>query len=121
MKRKREEQSFDSKSCENVLKTLSSHPWAWIIEEPKAEYWKINKNTYKKIVKHPMGIKCIREKLEKKRYTSKEEFIEDVNMIWMNFRKFKLCQNTKLMIDTLEETFNILLRNKSDQGSNNQK
>jgi len=75
--------------CAKALKMIMKNPAAGAFLVPVD--WKVLKlPTYPKIVKHPMDLGTISNKLEDRRYGKVEEFVADVNLVWTNAKLFNL-------------------------------
>ncbi|KAL2081458.1 hypothetical protein ACEWY4_023311 [Coilia grayii] len=71
--------------CRMLLAELESHPDAWPFLNP------VNSKAvpgYRKVIKKPMDLSTIREKLANNQYLNLETFIIDVNLIFDNCEKF---------------------------------
>ncbi|XP_042566548.1 bromodomain adjacent to zinc finger domain protein 2B isoform X3 [Clupea harengus] len=71
--------------CRMLLAELESHPDAWPFLTP------VNSKTvpgYRKVIRKPMDLSTIREKLANNQYLNLETFIIDVNLIFDNCEKF---------------------------------
>ena len=76
-------------SCSKTLKALMKNPAAGAFLVPVD--WKgLQLPTYPKIVKHPMDLGTILQKLEGSKYASVEAFLADVKLVWSNARLFNL-------------------------------
>ena len=72
-----------------TLKALTRNPAAGAFLIPVD--WKALKlPTYPKIVKHPMDLGTIQQKLESSRYGKVQDFIADVKLVWSNAKAFNL-------------------------------
>jgi len=75
--------------CAKVLKTIMKNPAAGAFLIPVD--WKALKlPTYPKIVKNPMDLGTVQQKLESGRYGKVEDFISDVQLVWKNAKLFNL-------------------------------
>lgn len=52
------------------------------------EWKKLGLYDYPKIIKHPMSIHSIRRKLSASKYSSFEQVIKDLDLIWSNCREY---------------------------------
>jgi len=71
--------------CEKLLDDLSSHDDAWPFLDP------VNTRqfpTYKKVIKTPIDLATIRTKLQQNNYKTKENFLQDVRLIFDNCETF---------------------------------
>lgn len=75
------------KACSTVLKTLQRAPAAYAFLQPVD--WKALKlPTYPKMIKHPMDLSTVENKLNNGRYAAVADFTSDVNQIWDNAHIF---------------------------------
>lgn len=68
--------------------------------------WKgLGLDDYPKIVKKPMDLSTVRQKVNKNKYTSDEEFYEDVMQIWINCKSYNIAESEIYrMAEDLERT-----------------
>lgn len=105
MTTKRMKFSFISQ-CKELLQDLKNHPWSWPFKTPiKPEEWNLDANYYFAVVKFPMDLSRIEEKLDKNEYDNVESFANDVRKIWKNSKMFNLEEKLKKMVDTLDCIF----------------
>jgi hypothetical protein len=72
-----------------LLKTLMRNPAAGAFLAP-VDWKALQLPTYPKIVKHPMDLGTIQQKLDSSRYAKVEDFIADVRLVWSNAKAFNL-------------------------------
>jgi len=76
-------------ACTKALKSLMKNPAAGAFLMPVD--WKALKlPTYPKIVKNPMDLGTVLQKLEASRYAKVEDFASDVQLVWKNAKAFNL-------------------------------
>ncbi|XP_055086814.1 bromodomain adjacent to zinc finger domain protein 2B-like isoform X3 [Periophthalmus magnuspinnatus] len=71
--------------CQQLLGELETHQDAWPFLKP------VNPKSvpgYKKVVKKPMDLSTIREKIANKQYSCLESFTDDVNLVFDNCERF---------------------------------
>ncbi|XP_055005883.1 bromodomain adjacent to zinc finger domain protein 2B [Boleophthalmus pectinirostris] len=71
--------------CQQLLCELEAHQDAWPFLKP------VNLKSvpgYKKVVKRPMDLSTIREKIANQQYSSLESFTDDVNLVFDNCERF---------------------------------
>ncbi|MES1907612.1 MAG: hypothetical protein MHM6MM_000696 [Cercozoa sp. M6MM] len=73
--------------CEEVLQLLRQHPEAGPFLEP-VDWKKYNVPDYPRIVKHPMDLGTVANKLSSNEYGTCKEFAEDVRLVWRNAMLF---------------------------------
>jgi hypothetical protein len=74
-------------ACSKSLKSLSRMPQAGPFLVP-VDWKALQLPTYPKIVKKPMDLGTISQKLEASRYPTVEAFVSDVMLVWSNARAF---------------------------------
>ncbi|KAL1510285.1 hypothetical protein AB1Y20_006605 [Prymnesium parvum] len=76
-----------TKQCASVLKAMQKNPNAVDFLQPVD--WKALKlNLYPKMIKHPMDLGTVEQKLNAGRYATTEDFAKDVDQIWENAHIF---------------------------------
>jgi len=77
------------KGCQSLLKKLMSIPSAGAFLMPVD--WKALKlPTYPKLIKNPMDLGTVQQKLESGRYATVNDFAADVRLVWTNAKTFNL-------------------------------
>lgn len=76
-----------TKQCFGVLKSLQKNPSAVDFLQP-VDWKSLKLHAYPKLIKHPMDLGTVEQKLSAGRYASTDEFAKDVNLIWENAHKF---------------------------------
>ena len=75
--------------CSKVLKLTMKNPAAGAFLVPVD--WKTLKlPTYPKLIKNPMDLGTVQQKLESMRYSKVEEFVAEVGLVWKNAQLFNL-------------------------------
>lgn len=69
--------------CSKALHTLMMNKWAWPFVDP-VNPEELQCPDYFDIIKNPMDLGTIRKNLDAKKYTSPEEFANDVRLTWNN-------------------------------------
>lgn len=69
--------------CRNILRKLMGHDDGWIFNEP-VDAVKLGLSDYHVVVKKPMDLRTIKNKLEKRQYASFLEFADDVRLTFNN-------------------------------------
>lgn len=92
--------------CQKAIIKLRKHPYAWPFNQP-VDPVALNIPTYFDIIKHPMDLGTIQEKLETEKYSNPEEFIQDVELVWNNCYTFNHpSHDISKMAATLSKLFN---------------
>lgn len=73
--------------AEKVISLLESQEEIVDFLRP-VEWKKLGLYDYPKIIKHPMSILNIRRKLKNSQYSSFDQVIKDLNLIWNNCREY---------------------------------
>jgi hypothetical protein len=95
----------NGKVCKDVLDAMRKHRYGWIFAEP-VDHVKLGIPDYPTIVRSPMDLYTIRQKIEGKRYPFIDSFVEDVNLIWKNAKLYnKRTTDAYLMAVELEKEF----------------
>ena len=84
-KRKISKMDKDLTICHTLISEMEAQEHAWPFMFP------VNTKqfpTYKKVIKSPMDITTIKNKLEKNTYKVRDDFVEDVRLIFSNCEKF---------------------------------
>jgi hypothetical protein len=78
-------QIYDSwdKAAKRLLNTLWKQPQAWIFHEP-VDPVKLNIPDYLDIIKQPMDLGTVKQKLNSNQYLNMSEFLHDVQLIFDN-------------------------------------
>ena len=73
--------------CKYILQDFRKMPQAVLFLEP-VDWEKLRLPLYPKIIKNPMDLKTIKEKLDRNQYSNIFEFNQDMNLIWSNAKAF---------------------------------
>eukprot|EP00462_Mataza_sp_D1_P000298 CAMPEP_0175090840 /NCGR_PEP_ID=MMETSP0086_2-20121207/1576_1 /TAXON_ID=136419 /ORGANISM="Unknown Unknown, Strain D1" /LENGTH=191 /DNA_ID=CAMNT_0016363527 /DNA_START=73 /DNA_END=648 /DNA_ORIENTATION=+ len=71
------------KACQKLLDTVSKHKWANPFKVP-VDYIAFQIPDYPTVIKHPMDLGTVRQKLKTKEYTDPEQMISDVRLTFRN-------------------------------------
>eukprot|EP00824_Muranothrix_gubernata_P025164 TRINITY_DN790_c1_g5_i3.p1 TRINITY_DN790_c1_g5~~TRINITY_DN790_c1_g5_i3.p1 ORF type:complete len:987 (-),score=243.42 TRINITY_DN790_c1_g5_i3:661-3555(-) len=69
--------------CHTILVSLAKHKWAWPFLKP-VDWKELRIPDYPQIIRNPMDLRTIRERLESSFYTDIDAFANDVRLIWRN-------------------------------------
>ncbi|CAK7350100.1 unnamed protein product [Dovyalis caffra] len=93
------------KRCGELLGNLMKHQYGWVFNEP-VDAKKLKLHDYYKIIKHPMDLGTVKNRLSKNWYKSPKEFAEDVRLTFNNAMKYnEKGQDVHAMADTLLKIF----------------
>ena len=79
-----EEKTFEQ-SAKDILKRLENHDNSWPFKEA-VDVTKVP--DYPSVVKKPMDLKIVRRKFEQKQYQTRDEFKEDILLIFSNSKLY---------------------------------
>lgn len=90
------------KYCGAIMRNLKKHRDAAPFLHP-VDYVKLNVPDYPKVIKYPMDLTTVDQKLNSGEYDNVEDFINDIRLVFMNCYKFNgpeamismLCQNVE--------------------------
>lgn len=90
------------KYCGAIMRNLKKHRDAAPFLHP-VDYVKLNVPDYPKVIKYPMDLTTVDQKLNAGEYDNVEDFINDIRLVFMNCYKFNgpeamismLCQNVE--------------------------
>ncbi|XP_061373537.1 transcription factor GTE8-like [Gastrolobium bilobum] len=95
------------KDCDSLLKRLMNHQYAWVFNTP-VDVVKLNLHDYFSIIKHPMDLGTIKNKIVAGAYTGPLEFVHDVRLTFSNAMTYNPRGNdVHLMADTLSKYFEV--------------
>ncbi|CAN8236439.1 unnamed protein product [Cochlearia groenlandica] len=95
------------KQCETLLKRLMSHQSGWVFNTP-VDVVKLNIHDYFNIIKHPMDLGTVKNKLTSGTYSCPSEFAADVRLIFSNAMTYNPPSNdVYTMADTLRKFFEV--------------
>ena len=94
------------KQCSTVLMTLMSHQFGWVFNQP-VDPVKLNIPDYFSIIEYPMDLGTVKDKLERKRYSSTHQFAADVRLTFSNAMAYNPPLNSvHMMAKDLNNIFN---------------
>ncbi|KAL1206029.1 Transcription factor GTE9 [Cardamine amara subsp. amara] len=95
------------KQCEALLKRLMSHQYGWVFNTP-VDVVKLNVLDYFNIIKHPMDLGTVKNKLTSGSYSCPSEFAADVRLTFSNAMTYNPPGNdVHIMADTLRKFFEV--------------
>ncbi|GLU11420.1 hypothetical protein SLE2022_281680 [Rubroshorea leprosula] len=95
------------KQCENLLKRLMSHKYAYVFKSP-VDAVKLNIPDYFNVIKHPMDLGTIKSKIASGAYAGPLEFLADVRLTFTNAMTYNPPGNdVHVMADTLSKFFEV--------------
>ncbi|EPS62383.1 hypothetical protein M569_12409, partial [Genlisea aurea] len=71
------------RSCANLLQRLMKHKYSWIFNQP-VNAQELGLFDYHDIIKHPMDLGTIKDRLSRNWYNSPKEFADDVRLVFHN-------------------------------------
>lgn len=94
------------KQCCSVLMMLMNHQYGWVFNQP-VDPVKLRIPDYFTIIKKPMDLGTIKDKLERKCYSSTHQFAADVRLTFSNAMRYNPPQNdVHMMAKNLNNIFN---------------
>ncbi|XP_010420059.1 PREDICTED: transcription factor GTE9 isoform X2 [Camelina sativa] len=95
------------KQCEALLKRLMSHQYGWVFNTP-VDVVKLNIMDYFNVIKHPMDLGTVKNKLTSGTYSCPSEFAADVRLTFSNAMTYNPPGNdVYVMADTLRKFFEV--------------
>ncbi|XP_020876216.1 transcription factor GTE9 isoform X2 [Arabidopsis lyrata subsp. lyrata] len=95
------------KQCEALLKRLMSHQYGWVFNTP-VDVVKLNILDYFNVIKHPMDLGTVKNKLTSGTYSCPSEFAADVRLTFSNAMTYNPPGNDVfVMADTLRKFFEV--------------
>lgn len=95
------------KQCEALLKRLMSHQYGWVFNTP-VDVVKLNILDYFTVIKHPMDLGTVKNKLTSGTYSCPLEFSADVWLTFSNAMTYNPPGNdVYIMADTLRKFFEV--------------
>ncbi|XP_023530517.1 transcription factor GTE8 isoform X1 [Cucurbita pepo subsp. pepo] len=95
------------KQCEQLLKRLMSHQYAWVFNTP-VDVVKLNLPDYFTVIKHPMDLGTVKSKLSSGAYSSPLDFLADVKLTFSNAMTYNPPGNdVHIMADVLNSYFDM--------------
>ncbi|KAG2681752.1 hypothetical protein I3843_11G159100 [Carya illinoinensis] len=93
------------KSCADLLSKLMKHKFGWVFNKP-VDVKGLGLRDYHTIVKHPMDLGTVKNRLNKNWYKSPREFAEDVRLAFNNAMLYNpKGQDVHFMAEQLSKTF----------------
>lgn len=95
------------KQCEGLLKKLMTHPHGWVFNKP-VDVVVLKIPDYFNVIKNPMDLGTIKEKLSSGKYSSLLEFVADVRLTFANAMTYNPPGNdVHIMADVLSKFFEL--------------
>ncbi|CAI9277158.1 unnamed protein product [Lactuca saligna] len=95
------------KQCENLLKKLMSHQHGWVFNKP-VDVVALKIPDYFNVIKNPMDLGTIKEKLSSGKYTGPLEFVADIRLTFSNAMTYNPPGNdVHVMADVLHKFFEL--------------
>ncbi|KAG8853464.1 hypothetical protein FRB91_004856 [Serendipita sp. 411] len=92
----------DPVKCKALIQKLSEVPYGWIFVAP-VDSTQPGLESYYEEIKQPMDYQTMTRKVDRKKYSSMEDFADDLRLIYTNGRKFNASSPEILdLIDSLE-------------------
>lgn len=93
------------KQCETLLKRLMAHQYAWVFNTP-VDVVKLNIPDYFQVIKHPMDLGTVKEKLSSGSYVTPSGFASDVRLTFANAMTYNPPGNdVHVMADVMAKFF----------------
>ncbi|CAA2953479.1 transcription factor GTE4-like [Olea europaea subsp. europaea] len=93
------------RSCSNLLQRLMKHKHGWVFNEP-VNAKALGLRDYHDIIKYPMDLGTIKNRLSQNWYKSPREFAEDVRLVFRNAMTYNpKGQDVHVMAEQLSEIF----------------
>jgi hypothetical protein len=99
----------DHEKCTSILKFLQKHEDAWPFREP-VDPIKLGIPDYFIVIKHPMDLSTIQQRLGKHQYTSPEQVRSDIDLMFDNALTYNqpgsdICKMAKTLQNTAKRKF----------------
>ncbi|KAL6960461.1 hypothetical protein U1Q18_038224 [Sarracenia purpurea var. burkii] len=95
------------KQCEALLKKLMQHQYGWVFNTP-VDVVKLNIPDYFTVIKHPMDLGKIKDKIASSEYSRPVDFVADIRLTFSNAMTFNPPGNdVHIMADTLSKFFEV--------------
>ncbi|XP_020534442.1 transcription factor GTE8 isoform X2 [Jatropha curcas] len=99
------------KQCETLLNRLMSHQYGWVFNEP-VDIVKLNIPDYLNIIKQPMDLGTIKQKLVSGMCSSPWDFLRDVRLTFKNAMEYNpKGHDVHIMAETLSKFFEVRWKN----------
>ncbi|CAI9760500.1 unnamed protein product [Fraxinus pennsylvanica] len=93
------------RSCSNLLQRLMKHKHGWVFNEP-VDARALGLHDYHNIIKHPMDLGTIKNRLSQNCYKSPREFAEDVRLVFLNAMTYNpKGDGVHIMAEQLSQVF----------------
>ncbi|KAJ7567692.1 hypothetical protein O6H91_01G002400 [Diphasiastrum complanatum] len=93
------------KQCGTLLKKLMTHKHGWVFNDP-VDAVKLGLPDYHKVIRSPMDLGTIRNKVFSRKYSSPQEFATDVRLTFANAMKYNpKGHDVHIMADILRQIF----------------
>mmetsp|Transcript_5196 Transcript_5196/g.7644 ORF Transcript_5196/g.7644 Transcript_5196/m.7644 type:complete len:805 (-) Transcript_5196:112-2526(-) len=93
------------KELKKLLKNLMKHKFAWVFNEP-VDPIKLNLPTYFEVIKHPMDLGTVKDRLDRGFYANSNQFAGDVRLVFKNAQTFNPpAADVHRMAATLKDIF----------------
>jgi hypothetical protein len=98
--------------CKSILKKLMGHEDGWIFNEP-VDAAHLGLSDYHSVIKKPMDLGTVKDKLDKKKYKSLSEFADDVMLTFNNAMTYNpqgndVHQSASVLLSTFEKDWDVL-------------
>ena len=80
----------DLKRIEKVFTSMKNDPQAYDFLAP-VDYEALNLLDYPTIIKHPMDLGTVEQKVKEGKYPTFQEFLSDIDLIWTNCRTYNMA------------------------------
>ncbi|GFZ05134.1 global transcription factor group E4 [Actinidia rufa] len=93
------------KNCNNLLSRLMKHKYAWVFNKP-VDAKALGLHDYHDVIKYPMDLGTVKNRLSKNWYKSPREFAEDVRLTFRNAMTYNpKGQDVHVMADEMSKMF----------------
>ncbi|XP_016468598.2 transcription factor GTE4 [Nicotiana tabacum] len=93
------------RSCSDLLQRLMKHKHGWVFNEP-VNVEALGLHDYHDIIKHPMDLGTIKNRLSQNWYKSPKEFAEDIRLVFSNAMTYNpKGQDVHVMAEQLSQIF----------------
>mmetsp|Transcript_30066 Transcript_30066/g.77563 ORF Transcript_30066/g.77563 Transcript_30066/m.77563 type:complete len:250 (-) Transcript_30066:139-888(-) len=94
-----------AKKAEKVLSKLLKHKHAWVFDKP-VDYVALGIPDYPDVIKKPMDLGTIKDKLDGGSYSGHEGFVADVHLVWKNAKDYNgPGSDVYVMADDMQKAF----------------
>ncbi|KAK8955323.1 Transcription factor GTE4 [Platanthera guangdongensis] len=100
------------RNCRDLLAKMMKHKHGWVFNSP-VDVKKLNIPDYHRIIKHPMDLGTVRNRLDKNFYRTPNEFAEDVRLTFINAMTYNpkgqdVHNMAKKLLNTFEESWTVI-------------